>query len=259
MPEITAVTFDLWQTLLLDNPEMGRVRSEARLQGTLEALQGVGQYFELAVIEEAYRSGIRRCQDIRANLRDVTFNQQVEIFLNEIAPGLGHRLPAATFNEIALVYSDSFFVHPARPHPEGVRVLQSVKDMGLRLGLISNTGMTPGVSFRRFLDEHGMLGYFEALTFSDEVGMSKPASEMFTSTLSQLDSIPTQAIHVGDHIFNDVAAAKECGMKTVWIEGFYERPDLSDSATLADETVSGLGEVPDAIKRLAAAALAGCE
>ena len=199
--------------------------------------------------------GISLCQDIRASLRDVTFNRQVEIFVDQISPDLANRIPSSTFEEIAQVYSDSFFDHPARPHPEGVRVLQSVQDMGLRLGLVSNTGMTPGISFRRFLAEHGMLAYFEVLTFSDEVGISKPAREMFTSTLAQLGSTPGQAIHVGDHIFNDVAAARECGMKTVWIEGFYERPDPADPATQPDETVSELGEVPDAIKRLVAAAL----
>ena len=257
MAEITAITFDLWQTLLLDHPETGRIRGQARLQGTRRALLGVGETFDLETIEGAYREGIRRCQEIREGLRDVTFNQQVEIFVNEISPGLAGRISSAAFQEIAHVYSDSFFDYPASPHPEGVRVLQSVRDMGLRLGLVSNTGMTPGVSFRRFLEEHGMLDFFEVLTFSDEVGISKPAREIFTSTLAQLGSSPEHAIHVGDHIFNDVAAAKGCGMKTVWIEGFYERPDPTDPATLADVTVSELGQVPDAIRALVAEARAG--
>lgn len=253
MAEITAVTFDLWQTLLLDNPETGRIRGQYRLEGTRRALSKAGEDFELAAIEEAYREGIRICQEIRVDLRDITFNQQVEIFVNRISPNLVGRIPLATFEEIVHVYSDSFFEYPARPHPEGVRVLQSVRDMGLRLGMVSNTGMTPGVSFRRFLEQHGMLGYFEVLTFSDEVGISKPACEMFTLTLSQLAAVPEQAIHVGDHIFNDVAAARDCGMKTVWIEGFYERPDPEDPATMPDESVPGLGAVPDAIQRLVSA------
>ena len=254
MSGITAVTFDLWQTLLLDRPEMGRIRTQARLQGTREALATAGEEFTFEHIEAAYREGIRQCQEIREARLDVSFLQQVEIFVNCISPALVDRIPGETFRVIVSCYSDSFFEHPARPHPEGIQVLRSVKDMGLRLGMVSNTGMTPGVSFRRFLAEHGMLDFFEVLTFSDEVGISKPACEIFHMTLEQLGSTPSQAIHVGDHIFNDVAAARACGLKTVWIEGFYERPDPSDPVTEPDVSVTTLGEVPTAIGKLVATA-----
>ena len=250
MSEINAVTFDLWQTLLLDNPEQGRIRTRARLEGTQDLLARTGETFSLEQIEQAYRDGVRRCQEIRDAHRDVTFLQQVQIFVNFISPRLVERIPNTAFHEIAACYSDSFFDHPPGPHPEGVEVLRSVKEMGLRLGMISNTGMTPGVSFRRFLSEHGMLDYFDVLTFSDEVGFSKPACKIFDLTLEELGSSPGQAIHVGDHIFNDVAAAKDCGLRTVWIEGFYERPDHSDPATEPDISVATLGKVPDAIRRL---------
>ncbi len=250
LSEINAVTFDLWQTLLLDQPERGRIRTQARLEGTRTSLAQVGEEFSLEQIEQAYGDGARRCQEIRDAHRDVTFLQQVQIFVNFISPRLYERIPSTTFHEIAARYSDSFFDHPPGPHPEGVDVLRRVRDMGLRLGMVSNTGMTPGVSFRRFLSEHGMLDYFEVLTFSDEVGFSKPACEIFNLTLAELGSTPAQAIHVGDHIFNDVAAAKACGLRTVWIEGFYDRPDPNDPATEPDISVASLGEVPEAIRKL---------
>lgn len=250
MSEINAVTFDLWQTLLLDNPEQGRTRTLARLEGTRNLLARAEETFTLDQIERAYLEGVRRCQEIRDSQRDVTFLQQVQIFVNFISPRLAERISNAMFHDIAACYSDSFFEYPPGPHPDGIAVLQSVKNMGLRLGMVSNTGMTPGVSFRRFLAEHGMLDYFDALTFSDEVGFSKPACEIFNLTLGELGSTPAQAIHVGDHVFNDVAAARACGLKTVWIEGFYERPDRNDPATEPDISVASLGAVPYAIVEL---------
>ena len=60
-----------------------------------------------------------------------------------------------------------------------------------------------------------------------------------------------QAIHVGDHTLNDVAGAKRCGIKTVWIEGFYERPDSPDPMTVPDIAVPGLGLAAEAIRQLA--------
>lgn len=251
MAGITTVTFDLWQTLLLDRPEVGRERTAARLRETRAALVRAGQDFSESQIEDAYRECIQRCQQIREGMQDISFSRQVEIFVEAISPGLAERISEATFQEVVTAYSDCFFDYPALPHPQAVAVLQGIQDMGLKLGLISNTGMTPGVSFRRFLEEHGMLHYFEALYFSDEVGIAKPSGEIFAKTLEDLGAAPEQTIHVGDHIFNDVAAARSCGIKTVWVEGFYERPDPTDPATEPDESVADLGDVLAAIRRLA--------
>ncbi len=250
MAAITAVTFDLWQTLLLDRPEVGRIRTQARLEGARQALLEGGHPFDLERIEEAYRAGVRQCQEIRESGLDIAFNEQVKIFVNSLSPDLSTEIPKAIFQKIASTYSDSFLKHPAEPHPAGVDVLRAVREMGLRVGLISNTGMTPGVLFRQFLEEHGMLGYFDVLTFSDEVGYSKPSPEIFALTLEKLGATPSQTVHVGDHIFNDVAAAKACGFKTVWIEGFYKRPNDTDQATEADISVSRLEDVVSAIRQI---------
>ncbi len=123
--------------------------------------------------------------------------------------------------------------------------------MGLRIGLISNTGMTPGFTFRSYMEEQGLLSYFHTLTFSDEVKLAKPSSEIFMMTLRSLGATPAQTIHVGDHVLNDVVGAKRCGLKTVWITGFYEREDPNDPESEPDATVSGLGEVVPAIAKLA--------
>ena len=251
MSAITAVTFDLWQTLLLDNPEVGRVRTQARLNGAQAALRQAGEPHRREVIEAAYQNCARRCQEIREGLTDISFSEQVALFVNGINPGLAARLPAAVLQEISAAYCDAFFEHPPRPHPEAAAVLRQVKDIGFRLGLISNTGMTPGVAFRRFMAQHGLLDYFDALTFSDEVKVAKPSPEIFLMTLRALDATPAQAIHIGDHPITDVLGARRCGLKTVWIEGFYERSDRSDPASQGDIAVPGLGQAAAAVAQLA--------
>ncbi len=248
---ITAVTFDLWQTLLLDRPEVGRIRTQARLDGTRSALIKVGERHTLERVEEAYRNCVRQCQENRRQLLDISFHEQVELFVNGISPELVARLPESTFQQILSAYGDSFFAYPPSPHPDGVQVLRSLRDMGLGIGLISNTAMTPGVAFRRFLAEHGLLEYFDALTFSDEVRIAKPSCEIFHLTLRQLNATPPQAVHVGDQVLTDIAGAKECGLKTVWIEGFYERPDLNDPKTEPDIAVRELSLTVSAIRALA--------
>lgn len=250
MPELTAVTFDLWQTLLIDNRELGLRRSEARLVGIGRVLAECREKFDAEHISEAYWDCYRRCVAIRENLLDVSFDEQIAIFVENISSGLGDRLSADALAEIARVYADSFLDYAPPAHADAVHVLQSVHDMGLRIGLISNTGMTPGTTFRTYLANTGMLDYFNTLTFSDEVKLSKPAEEIFLMTLRSLDTRPNQTVHVGDSIRNDVAGARKCGLKTVWITGFSEREDPTDPATEPDETVDSLGAVVPAIKRL---------
>ena len=251
MSDITAVTFDLWQTLLLDNRELGRARAQVRLDGAQAALKKVGQEYDIDHIRDAYRACYRHCHGVRDLGLDLSFREQVEVFIENIAPGLLERLDEETIKEILDAYADSFFVHPPVPHVDSVNVLRDVKAMGLRIGLISNTGMTPGVTFRSYLDQQGMLGYFDTLTFSDEVKLAKPSPQIFEITLRSLGAAPEQAVHVGDHVANDVVGANRCGLKTVWITGFYEREDPLDPDSEPDATVEQLGMVVPAIARLA--------
>lgn len=250
MADITAVTFDLWQTLLLDNRELGRARAQVRLDGTQQALIGHGENYDIEHIREAYRACYRHCHAIRDQGLDVSFREQVGIFIDLISPNLVERLSDEVVQEIERVYADSFFVYPPVPHTQTLTVLQGVKDMGLRIGLISNTGMTPGVTFRQFLQQHGILEFFETLTFSDEVKLSKPTCAIFSLTLRSLNAIPAQTVHVGDHVVNDVMGAKQCGLKTVWIEGFYQREDPTDPKSEPDVAVPQLGAVVSAIETL---------
>ena len=252
MPGITTVTFDLWQTLLVDNRELGLTRSNARLDGVRQILSGFGEDFEAGHISEAYWECYRQCAAIREELRDVSFPEQIGLFIENISPGLGHRLTEDALSEVTRVYADSFLDYPPPAHADALKVLRGVRKMGLQIGMISNTGMTPGTTFRTYLYNTGMLGYFDALTFSDEVKMSKPASEIFMLTLRAMKSTPEQAVHVGDSVRNDVAGAKLCGLKTIWITGFSERDDPSDPATEPDETVNQLADVVPAIERICA-------
>ncbi len=254
---ITTVTFDLWQTLLLDDRDLGQTRALVRLEGAQAALAKWGQDFDLEQIREAYDACYRQCQERRDGGVDVEFREQVRIFVDNISSGLSGRLDRETMDEIVRCYSDSFLTHPPPAHGDALAVLQGVTDMGLRIGMISNTGMTPGYTFRSYLEERGLLSYFHTLTFSDEVKLAKPASEIFMMTLRALGATPEQTIHVGDHVLNDVVGAKRCGLKTVWITGFYERDDPNDPETEPDATVSGLGEVVTAIAKLAGLAVPG--
>lgn len=251
MGELTTVTFDLWQTLLLDTPERGRTRSEMRLTGTDAALRRVGEFYGMDRIRQAYQDCILYCRQVREQHLDLSFQEQVSRFIHGIDEGLPDRLDEDIIREIEHVYSDAFLDLPPQPHPAARGVLASLKDRGFRMGLISNTAMTPGVTFREFLRQHGMIEFFDVLTFSDELQQCKPGAIPFTSTLDLLEAAPGESAHIGDQFVHDIFGAKKVGMRAVWIEGFSERPDEVPPECDPDAAVSSLSEVPAVILNLA--------
>lgn len=249
MTKISAVTFDLWQTLLMDNQEQGRARMQVRLDGAVAALAAAGRTFSDEHVREAYRACYRTCHAIREEEKDVSFDQQVAFFIEHIEEGLVDKLPEDAVAEITTTYCDSFYVFPPRVHQDALETLRQVKTDGYRVGLISNTGMTPGYAFRTFLKENGLAQYFDVMAYSDEMLMAKPSVPMFQRTLEELGAEPEETVHVGDHLRNDVLGAKEAGLLTIWIETYDDRREAVEVEP--DITVKTLGEVAEGVRRLA--------
>lgn len=259
MASIDAVTFDLWQTLIVDSPEQGRPRMQARLDGVRKALQGEGFDVPEERLREASRKTYEACDAVRVNGRDVSFDEQVDIFLRNVDVGMAKRLSNGARAEVSRRYADSYLEHPPNVDEHAESVLRTLRDMGFKLALICNTGATPGVTQRVFLDRVGLGQYFETLTFSDEERLSKPASEIFRLTLERINAEPARTVHVGDHHRNDVAGAKGAGLRVIWLrrsdkapEEYYSNVPTTggEHQVQADAEVRDLGQVVPAIKGL---------
>lgn len=253
MKAMDAVTFDLWQTLLLEDRELGLKRAQLRIDGAYEALRDAGWEFSTEHLWEAYRSCALACNATRAQGDDISFAEQIDIFIERIGPGLYGELSRETVQRIGVAYDRAFWGYPPSLHPQAAATLGRLKEMGYSLGLISNTGMTPGATFREYMEQLGILGYFDALVFSDEVRLAKPSQKIFRLTLEALEASTGRAVHVGDDRTNDVAGAKLAGLKAIWISSA-GGPEVdtvgAQSGSTADVTVSDLGEVVNAVKSL---------
>ena len=246
---LTTVTFDLWQTLILDSPELGRPRARVRLEGALAALVQEGRGYTLDEVIQASRRCYQRCDAVRNAGGDLTFDEQVDVFLEEIDRGLPGSISAATRVQIARRYADSYLEHPPAIDEWAEGTLRALKERGLKLGLICNTGATPGATQRVFLAQTGLGRHFDTLTFSDEERLSKPSARIFHITLARLGAAPEETVHVGDHPVNDVVGAKRAGLRAVWLRRDGARqPDIPP-----DAFIDSLRDAPEAIALLAAA------
>jgi putative hydrolase of the HAD superfamily len=108
---------------------------------------------------------------------------------------------------------------------------------GVRIGIVCDVGFTSGEQLRGFLERRGLLTFFGAWAFSDEVGVYKPDPAIFARALSRLGEIPAdRALHVGDLRRTDVAGARAIGMTSVRYRGANDDgEDLPEADHVIDE------------------------
>ena len=89
------------------------------------------------------------------------------------------------------------------------KLLTELKDMGLKLGVISNTAALYQVFDS--LEEYGIRGFFQDVTLSSVTGFRKPCRDIFTVSLRQMRSRPEECVYVGDTVSRDVIGSKQAG------------------------------------------------
>ena len=237
---LKAVTFDLWQTLILDTPE-GLIRARAeRIRGVQETLAREGMVVDTRAVEEAYDKVAERLEAVWANQRDVGSRGQIRLLLECL--GLGSAAPAdgRLMDDLDRAYCLPILSALPVPNAGAHEVLDALSSRGLTLGLVCNTGRTPGKMLRLVLERLGLAGYLSVLSFSDEVGLRKPHPEILRRTLKALDVTPVEAVHIGDTLATDVAGAQAIGMRAIHLCPAIGNSESSGST----EVVSSLSALP---------------
>jgi putative hydrolase of the HAD superfamily len=137
-------------------------------------------------------------------------------------------------------------------------LLFALKDQGYKIGLISNTGRTPGRTMRSVLEDYGLRKCFNAMTYSDEAGYIKPNKRIFEVALRELGAKPAQTVHVGDNPLLDVYGAKAAGCRAILFTKYQENFEKYASKyyqangrqSKPDCTVETLSEVETSLRRM---------
>ena len=112
-------------------------------------------------------------------------------------------------DELSFLYETKFYVREMRP--EMPQVLAKLRDMGLKIGLISNTQTSTQVPAN--LTEYGILDYFDPIILSAEYGLRKPDPSIFYHA-ARTAHLPTgSCIYVGDKINRDILGAHRSGFR----------------------------------------------
>jgi putative hydrolase of the HAD superfamily len=179
--------------------------------------------------------------------RDVPVQSHVSAILSAADRDLTRRVPPDVMADLVEAYARPALLVPPDVDPGARPALEALAARGLTLAVVSNTMRTPGAVLRQLLERYGLLSFFKHTTFSDEVGVRKPAPEIFALSLSAVGAEPSTAVHVGDDVRLDVSGARAAGMRAIHLTSV---PDRSPAGALADAVIGTLRDLPAAVDRL---------
>jgi HAD superfamily hydrolase (TIGR01509 family) len=108
-----------------------------------------------------------------------------------LVPGLSEALYALTIS------AESWELFP-----DTVSTLTAVRDRGLRIGIVSDTGF----DLRPVLDRLGLSALVDTVVMSYEIGACKPAPKPFLTACDRLQVHPERTLMVGDNPLTDSGA-----------------------------------------------------
>lgn len=237
---LSAVTFDFWNTLMWEPPG---VLVEARIPALLEEFSRLGIGVDEERLRGSHNLAFTAYQDAWVANRQYCAPDAALTILEAL--DLADRVDL--YDPLVRCFSTAGELAEIRPCDGAVEALQALRDAGLRLGVVCDIGLTPSPVLRAKLAAHGLLAFFDAFAFSDEVGVYKPSAVIFQHVLTQLNAEASRAAHVGDRKRTDVAGALETGMLAVRYTGVYDDPAEGPDG---HAVISQLRELPPALDRL---------
>jgi putative hydrolase of the HAD superfamily len=245
---ITTLTFDLWNTLYSDAGIATGIVKPHRLTLLRQILASRGVDPGEDDLLAAYRAGFDVYMQAWTGGRHWGARENVTFILDYF-----HAREARTdgereeFERVVLAMEDALRLAPPELLPGVQETIPALAVEGYRLGIISDTSLTPGRVLKDFLKKDGLLDCFSTFTFSDETGFPKPDPRMFEVTLAGLGARPAEAAHVGDTPRTDIAGAKALGMTTIRCAGTADHPEPPE----ADFIIRDHREIPGVLEQLA--------
>ena len=152
--------------------------------------------------------------------------------------GLDEESVRSYAEELAHMWDVTHYHRALRPHVR--EMLEGLKDLGMKLGVISNTASLYQVF--DILKEYGIRDYFQDVTLSSVTGYRKPNPNIFMVSLHQVQSDPAHCAYVGDTISRDVIGPIRMGFgATFHIDSYLTRlkdthvsPDVKATYNIQD-------------------------
>ena len=231
---LKAITFDFLETIL-----DGHSRND--LFVALGKVAQKDKEMRSLLLDVAQQYGTKRREDVR-QLKQSTLIDLIET----VAEERGKKVEPKELLEL----SDDVFEEAtatAKLFDDVQETLTALKERKLSLGILSNVSF-PGKYYDELLGKLGIAHFFDAVVWSSDVKIRKPAPEIFTYVLGEMHVKPDEALHVGNIPNRDVRGAHDAGMRAIWINR--GGVGLQAGEEQADYTVETLNEIINVVDKL---------
>jgi len=235
---VKLLTFDLWETIIIDEGEGESARDRLRAEfiiKTLGLLPGIKQDI-LSFFDELVAAFKNPVQE---NDWSILPETQLDYLFRKLSVNVNK----GEFESIYKYYTEVILdFQPALTEPIVPDVLKELKKSYL-IGLISNTGRTPGRVLLTLLERLKIKEYFDFYVFSDEILMRKPDPRVFQIALNKAQVLPEETVHIGDSYRMDYVGAKNVQINAI----LYAPGALLPQG---EPFVRSFQEIPEALKKL---------
>ena len=246
---IKAITFDLWDTVFIDDTDEPKRKAAGRPSKPVERRQLVKQFVDKhKQVSQETVNAVYDAQDaaFRKVWHDLHITWEVRDRMEIILKGLGVELSENELSELIKLHEEMELEF--RPDfVDGVHEALKTLSKDYKLAVISDTIFSPGTVLRKLLEGEGLLQYFSTFVFSDEAGCSKPAECVFNAAQKGLGVEFSEMVHIGDREHNDIFGPKKMGMHSVLCLAAIDRGSDRNNA---DAFFENYNELPDLVKKL---------
>lgn len=203
------ISFDLWLTLIKSNPAYKPKRNEL-----------FRDFFAIDKSSEEVAAVIRKFDILTNGINEKVMRNfdTYEIYCLML-DALGVDLNSYDYQKLEEFYNHSeelmMNYKPLLLDDNIPSFLKHLHDSGKTMNILSNTAFIKGKSLRKIIAHYQLQDYFAFQVYSDEVGFSKPAEQIYEyayQNIQQLRNIEKhEVLHVGDNKVSDYNGALAYG------------------------------------------------
>ena len=208
------VLFDVGDTLIGPRGSFGaiyqRVMGELGLELPAESYNGPMREV-MQQMNAAIPTGVDRYSHFPGGELDYWLRFSTQVLERATGKAVEQKLAEGALQKLRVA-----FVQPWawQVFPDVVPALQSLREMGVQLGVVSNWDSR----LQRILAMLGLEEYFEQLGVSHLERVEKPDPRLFRIVMERLKAGPEEALHIGDLPELDGAGARAAGIDFLLID-----------------------------------------
>lgn len=193
----------------------GKTDFEKDMQGLIylkEYLNKFNKNIKLNEIRaEFYESWMEGIKDRKTTYKEYPIEEFINNFLQKYKIRLNLEECIEAINLFYTEYRENVYFEDTTQE-----VLKKLKDLGYKIGVISNTCYYDEVMIECF-KKAKLYDLIDNFTFSYSIRTGKPDKQIFIEALKKMNVKPQEAIMVGDSLESDIKPALDLGMKTVFL------------------------------------------